>query len=159
MLQGKRGWVRFVPPFAEKGDACKPLEQLQEKCERFSRESASRVPLGIASKQQLRAARRFPDTVNCSRQSASKFATDGSGLAKKPPDAFASGGLWVWLSRLESSDLCGGLRLTIEEQRLADQCLDHVGIERLGHQESRFGAFAGQEAFGKGSDEDHRHGG
>jgi len=22
-VQGKRGWMRFVPPFAEKGDACK----------------------------------------------------------------------------------------------------------------------------------------
>ncbi|TRC76857.1 hypothetical protein FJV83_24350 [Mesorhizobium sp. WSM4307] len=46
--------MRFVPPFAEKGDACKPLEQFQEKCERF--------PLGIAPKQQLRAARRFRET-------------------------------------------------------------------------------------------------
>ena len=44
----------------------------------------------------------------------------------------------------------------LEEQCLARNCRYGRGLERLGDQEGRLGAFAGEEALGIGGDEDHR---
>ncbi len=48
-------------------------------------------------------------------------------------------------------------RIALEEQRLACDRRHHRGLERFRDQERRFGAFAGQEAFGVGGNENHRH--
>lgn len=50
------------------------------------------------------------------------------------------------------------MRLFVEEQRLADQRLDHLRIEGLRHQEGRLRLVARQQPFGESGDEDHRHG-
>src|SRR5690606_1935286 len=50
--------------------------------------------------------------------------------------------------------LCCDLRGFLEEERLADQCFHHIRIERLGDEESRLGAFAGQQTFRESGDED-----
>ncbi|MDT4871953.1 hypothetical protein FQZ97_1071140 [compost metagenome] len=54
--------------------------------------------------------------------------------------------------------LSGGFGRLVEEQRLADQRLHHVGVERLRDQEGRLGTLAGQQSLGEGGDEDHRDG-
>src|SRR3979490_492795 len=47
-------------------------------------------------------------------------------------------------------------RVALEEQRLAGDRGNHRRLERLRDEERRFGALAGQEAFGIGGDKDHR---
>src|SRR3546814_6154180 len=51
-----------------------------------------------------------------------------------------------WSSEVCSSDLA-----------LADRRAHRILAERLGNQEGRLDAAAGQQAFGKGGDEDRRH--
>src|SRR6478609_11432562 len=55
-----------------------------------------------------------------------------------------------------SSALARRVGVFVEEQRLADQRLDHVRVERLGDEEGRLRLGAGQEPFREGGDEDHR---
>src|ERR1700737_2119587 len=47
-------------------------------------------------------------------------------------------------------------RIALEEQRLAGDRGNHRRLEWLRDEERRFGALAGQEAFGIGGDKDHR---
>src|ERR1700747_95723 len=48
-------------------------------------------------------------------------------------------------------------RVALEEQRLTRDRGYHCRLERLGHQERSFRALAGQETFGIGGNEHHRH--
>src|ERR1700722_12804299 len=62
-------------------------------------------------------------------------------------------------SRFCSAGRClrlGLLRLPIEEQSLADHRFDRIRTERLGDQKRRLRRLTGEEALGKGGNEDDR---
>src|SRR5690606_31418817 len=76
-------------------------------------------------------------------------STTFSGAAKPRNTARPRWFLFIWISG-------GHLDGFIEEQRLADECLHHVRVEGLRHQEGRLRPLAREQALRKCCDEDDR---
>ncbi|MDZ7882739.1 MAG: sensor histidine kinase [Mycobacterium sp.] len=101
----------------------------------------------------------------CSRQAPPSGQEWGGGLALGRGGVGGNGGLAAGATPLEPAPTTFSKRAgqnhkrprRSEEQRLTDRRAHGGFLKRLGHQIGRLGPVAGQQAFGIGGDEDHRH--